>query len=366
MTTLQDKFGTPRDEINAALIERDTEVSLIMTAMLSHEHCLFVGLPGTAKSQMCEAMADWLDGGLFNWQLNRFTKPEELFGPFDVMGMKKGEYRRITTGKLPEAHFAIIDEVFKGSSAILNTNLRIMNERKFDNGLVTVDCPLLFMLGTSNEYPTEAKELGALFDRFLIRKNVAHVAAHTNIKRLMFSPDLTPHLSSSLSLIELSDARDECQALPWSTEAEEAAFDIQQKLVREGITVGGRRLRKSIAVCRSHAWLNGSTEVTTDDLDILSHMWWLQPEGQPDVVADVVAEIARPSGLLAAQFLSEAQQIVNESDVSDLAEAAAASKKLQDTLKSCSKQCTGSRADTVVSRIEDMIRDIKMKTVESF
>ena len=36
---------------------------------------------------------------------------------------------RVTAGKLPEADLAILDEVFKASSAILNVQLRLMNQR---------------------------------------------------------------------------------------------------------------------------------------------------------------------------------------------------------------------------------------------
>ena len=64
-------------------------------------------------------------------------------------------YRRVTAGKLPEAHLAFHDEVSIASSAILNTLLRILNERVFDNGDGTpASVPLLLCVRASNECPT--------------------------------------------------------------------------------------------------------------------------------------------------------------------------------------------------------------------
>jgi MoxR-like ATPase len=82
--------------------------------------------------------------------MTRFTTPEELFGPVSVQGLKADQYRRVTAGKLPEAPLAVLDEIFKANSAILNALLTLMNERQFDNGGQRVSVPLISLFGASN------------------------------------------------------------------------------------------------------------------------------------------------------------------------------------------------------------------------
>src|SRR5437763_16691353 len=111
----------------------------------------------------------WMRDRKFTVLLTNFSTPEELFGPISVAGLKEDRYRRITAGKLPEADGCFIDEVWKASSAILNTLLRLLNERVFDcgdGGLVPV--PLRLCVAASNEWPQQfegGRELNALFDR---------------------------------------------------------------------------------------------------------------------------------------------------------------------------------------------------------
>src|ERR1700730_13858177 len=108
---VQEKFLTTRRELDAALIERDDEIDLILTALICNEHLLLVGQPGTAKSLLLDSLMYWTSGRRFTALLTKFTSPEELFGAISVQGLKEDKYRRITTGKLPEAHLAYLDEV---------------------------------------------------------------------------------------------------------------------------------------------------------------------------------------------------------------------------------------------------------------
>lgn len=93
-----------------------------------------------------------------------------------MRALENDEYVRQTDGYLPQATVAFIDEIFKANSAILNTLLTILNERLFDNGAVRVRVPLLCLVGASNELP-ESEELDALYDRFLVRKEVKQVSS---------------------------------------------------------------------------------------------------------------------------------------------------------------------------------------------
>ena len=111
ISPLQQKFLTTRKEFSTALIERDEEIDLVLTALIAREHPLLVDPPGTAKSLLLDSLMDWMNGNRFSILLTKYTVPEELFGPISVTGLKEDRYQRITTGKLPEADLAFVDEI---------------------------------------------------------------------------------------------------------------------------------------------------------------------------------------------------------------------------------------------------------------
>src|SRR3954454_16314864 len=106
---VQSKFAACRRELSEALIERDGEIDLVLTALVAREHVLLVGPPGTAKSLLLDSLMGWMRGKRFGVLLNRFTTPEEVLGPISVAGLKGDVYRRVTAGKLPEADLAFLD-----------------------------------------------------------------------------------------------------------------------------------------------------------------------------------------------------------------------------------------------------------------
>src|SRR4051794_6750285 len=98
----REKFVSARSELSTALIERDDEVDVVLTALVCQEHPLLVGPPGTAKSMLLDALARWLDGTRFTALLTKFSQPEELFGPISLAGLKEDRFVRVPAGRMPE------------------------------------------------------------------------------------------------------------------------------------------------------------------------------------------------------------------------------------------------------------------------
>src|SRR4051812_33588181 len=166
------EVGARLREVGRALGERflDKEelIRLLLVALIAGEHMLIVGPPGTAKSALVRYLARLLDARTFEYLLTRFSEPSELFGPVDIKAFREGLYVRRTESMLPEAEIVFLDEIFKSNSAILNSLLGILNERRFFTGSATIKVPLCSLFGATNEVPND-EALAALFDRFLIR-----------------------------------------------------------------------------------------------------------------------------------------------------------------------------------------------------
>lgn len=163
--------------LESGLVERRQVLRLSLLAALAGEHTLLIGPPGTAKSALARRIhLAFREARYFERLLTRFTVPEELFGPLSIRALEDDRYERHVAGFLPDAEVAFIDEVFKANSAILNALLTLLNEREFDNGAGRMRCPLISVIGATNQVP-EDEVAEAFFDRFLLRLTVAPVSA---------------------------------------------------------------------------------------------------------------------------------------------------------------------------------------------
>lgn len=166
-----DHAGRLREAVRAAsagLVGRQLVVELVVLAAVARAHLLVIGPPGTAKSEAVRRVGAALGGRRFEYLLGRFTEPSEIFGPIDLAKLRDGVLETRTDGMLPEAEFAFLDEIFLGSTAILNTLLGVLNERVYRRGHTVVQVPLRVCVGASNGLPDDPA-LAAFADRFLLR-----------------------------------------------------------------------------------------------------------------------------------------------------------------------------------------------------
>src|SRR3954451_19226293 len=159
-------------EVARALDERFLDkseiVRMLLVTLAAGEHMLIVGPPGTAKSALVRHLARLIDARYFEYLLTRFSEPNEIFGPIDIKAFREGSYVRRVEAMLPDADIVFLDEIFKSNSAILNSLLSILNERRFFTGSASIQVPLSSLYGATNEIPND-DALSAVFDRFLVR-----------------------------------------------------------------------------------------------------------------------------------------------------------------------------------------------------
>jgi MoxR-like ATPase len=247
------------------LVDREVLVELIALSAVAGQHLLVIGPPGTAKSEAVRRFARVLEGAYFEYLLGRFTEPSEIFGPVDFRRLKEGFVETDVTGMLPEAEIAFLDEVFQGSTAILNTLLGILNERVFRRGHTMVRCPLRVCVGASNALPAD-ESLAAFADRFLLRAYVQPVS-DARLEELLeggWSLDTAP-LTAQATMADL-DLLVETTRNAKLTVARPLLAHAIRELRKHGVALSDRRAVKVQRVIAAAAALAGRSEPTAADL----------------------------------------------------------------------------------------------------
>ncbi len=181
-----------RDRLLSSFVQKEQEIIASLSALINGEPCIFIGPPGTAKTLLIETLSKSINASYFYYLLTRFTEPDEILGPLDINKLRQGIYERITTNKLPSSDIVFLDEIFKASSAIRNTLLDIILNKRFYNGSEYKPITLLAFYCASNEISTDSEDQ-AIYDRMTLRVFTKYV-----------SDDGLPELLSSGIKFEIS------------------------------------------------------------------------------------------------------------------------------------------------------------------
>jgi MoxR-like ATPase len=270
------------------LTDRESLVETLVLAAVAGEHVLVVGPPGTAKSEAVRRVAAELGGRSFEYLLGRFTEPNEVFGPIDLAKLRTGVVEVETAGMLPEAEIAFLDEVFLGSTAILNTLLGILNERVFRRGSTVRTCPLRLCVGATNALPDDSA-LAAFADRFLVRVFIESVP-DANLEDLLDAGwldrrPLKPEPVGLGAIDRLRAASLECDL----SEVRPLLGTAVRRIRAAGVSLSDRRVVRSQALVAAAAVLDGRAAASAADL-------WVLPMVAPtadaqEVVRGVLADL---------------------------------------------------------------------------
>jgi len=344
--SLHDRIKTLRDTLSNGLYEKDEVVRLALLTAIAGESIFLLGEPGCAKSMIARRIVQAFkaDGDnaikYFETLLNEYTTPDEVFGNVSLKALNgeldeckgKEEYRRLTENMLPEADIAFLDEIWKAGSAILNTLLTIVNERKFHNGSKVVEVPLKTLFAASNELPAKNQGLEALYDRLVLRLMVSFIKDEDNFFEMVEAPSSSKfELSDDVKKLQITNAElqewkekiDEVtlsegaksviSAIRKELSSRNAAMDETDKLAGETFEVGDRRWKKIVHILKTSAFLNDRTEVDLMDCQLIEYCIW-STEKQQKQARDIVEKCIRQNGLDCDTAIDEINEQIESFD----------------------------------------------------
>lgn len=298
---IRERLNRLRLSLSHYFVARGPVIDLMTICAVAQEPLLLVGPPGTAKSDLVLKFRDALGisgEDYFEYMLTRFTEPSEILGPIDIQRLREGAYIRRAQGKLPTSSVIFLDEIFKSNSAILNTLLTIINERKYYQDGQPLPVHLKVLIAATNEIP-DLEELSAIKDRFAM-KIICQPVQETHFLDLLdlglasqTQKDLkqTPWAEGHASLTDILKAHRylslqlaKTEITPEGDIIRDRHRYIDESLLRElqlllktisreeGIFISDRKVIKLYKLLRARAWLMHGGKIEKEDLVLLTYL----------------------------------------------------------------------------------------------
>ena len=310
----KNKIKSLLKKLTEGLYEREQIISIALLGAISGQNTFLYGPPGTAKSLISRRLASAFKEPIyFEHLMNRFSSPEDVFGPVSIKALKEDSYIRKIEGYLPTANFAFLDEIWKSSPAILNSLLTLINEHKFKNGNQSIDVPLKSLIAASNEVPLENQGLDALYDRFILRLPVLPITEEKNFNNLLNSKPTPEKLTNikdniTISYQELENWQQQIYNVELSTDTLMIIKIIKNELAERfeelKAYVSDRRWQRAAILLKASAFCNGRNKTNHSDVILLKHCLWTSPENR-QIISDIVMKAIEDNGFISNINLSD-------------------------------------------------------------
>lgn len=332
--TVKEQTQKLLDDLNKGVYEKQEVTALTLLTAIAGESIFLLGAPGVAKSLIARrlkfAFAD-KDGKkpiAFEYLMNRFSTPDEIFGPVSISKLKdKDKYERIVENYLPSATVVFLDEIWKAGPSIQNALLTVLNEKIYRNGEQEIkNLPIKAIISASNELPMKDQGLEALWDRFLVRYVADSIQDKNNFNE-MISKSLKSYEDNIDKKIKIGDTEyAKWDELIDGVNVPENIFNVihiirsyivthnkKDEKKKNQIYISDRRWKKIIRLLRTSAFLNDRKVVDLMDCFLIAHCIWNEAE-QFETVLQFTKDAIRKHGYTLSLNLSDIKDELKDFD----------------------------------------------------
>jgi MoxR-like ATPase len=293
------------------LIEKERELRLITSALLSRGHVLMEGVPGVAKTYTSKALAKLLGLSFKRVQMTPDLLPSDIIGYY-VYDQRAGGFV-LRKGPI-FTNILLVDEINRASPRTQSALLEAMQERQvtIEGELYKLEEPFI-VIATQN--PIEMEGVFPLpeaqLDRFLIKVVTGYTTTRGLVKIMRSADEIEEAIESLKPIVTRGEVLEEVKNVK-SVKVEESVLSYVASIVEEtrkhtAVKLGAspRAAIALVKMAKAWAYTSGRDYVIPDDvkavaIPVLTHRVIVKPELElqgvtPDkVVEDVLSRVPVP------------------------------------------------------------------------
>ena len=276
------------DEIQKIIIGQDEVIEDLLVALFSKGHCLFVGVPGLAKTLLVSTLAQVLNLGFSRIQFTPDLMPSDITGT-DILHEDTASGKRVfqfIKGPI-FSNIILADEINRTPPKTQAALLQAMQEKQVTVGGNTYPlAPPFLVFATQNPiehegtYPLPEAQL----DRFMFMINVTYPSKEEEIKiALSTTSGQSPELKPTLNAEQVLKFQDLVPRVPVSEHVARYAVELAQNtrpqqndsvpsFVKEWIDwgAGPRASQYLILGAKAKALMDNRVAATIEDVKAVS------------------------------------------------------------------------------------------------
>lgn len=258
------------------ILGQNTNLRLLLSAILAGGHVLIEGVPGTGKTQMVRTLATLLGGDFTRIQFTPDLLPSDITGSM-IYNMKEGSFETLKGPVF--TNILLADEINRTPAKTQAALLEAMEEKQVTIQGETYPLPdVFFVVATQNpiEFEGTYRLPEAQQDRFLFKLHIDFPAFEEEkniVKQVIEQSFIQYDAANVLDLQTFVSIRQEIEKVTLGEGVLNYIIEIVRK-TRESETIQfGASTRAAISIgkaAQSWAYLAGRDYVTPDDVKMVS------------------------------------------------------------------------------------------------